>query len=130
MRGAGVTLLFMLLALVDTLMYSSLFPKSSSSSSSTTPHQWVSGLSVVMGLYAFGLQGILLGPVLVYLTIILYRGLFLFFFFIFSSFFCLLFLANGENSFCGCNERPREEKFITGGCIKRHWQEGIFFLSS
>lgn len=73
LRGGWVTLLFIMLTVIDTKLYSYLAP-SSSSPSVVFPHQWVSGLSVVTGLYAFGLQGILVGPVLVYLTIILYRA--------------------------------------------------------
>lgn len=73
-RGATVTTEFIILAVIDTGLYSYLSPSSLSSSSTGFPHQWVSGLSVVMGLYAFGMQGILMGPVLVYLTIILYKA--------------------------------------------------------
>eukprot|EP00026_Physarum_polycephalum_P004425 Phypoly_transcript_04444.p1 GENE.Phypoly_transcript_04444~~Phypoly_transcript_04444.p1 ORF type:complete len:640 (+),score=73.98 Phypoly_transcript_04444:91-2010(+) len=73
-RGTGVSVLFMALAFLDAKLYTALAP-APTSSSSVFPHQWVSGLSVVMGLYAFGAQGILIGPILVYVTIILYKGI-------------------------------------------------------
>jgi hypothetical protein len=47
---------------VDTALYNEI-PNS---------HPWITGWSVIMGLFAFGLEGVLIGPILVILTSLLY----------------------------------------------------------
>jgi len=70
-----VIVVMLILSIADSVILDYVFDYRKETSNTVTPmnvNPFVTGLSIVLGIYAFGFNGFVIGPLLVFLTIIAY----------------------------------------------------------